>query len=109
MGNGTLVAGQGLVASRSMRTRAFSVVAAFALVLATLVLVQHRADAAPASSAVVASVAAVGGAVVAQIDIRSIVCPILLSLRNAFATSPFFAFILPTLNALIAGFGCSPS
>ncbi len=112
--NATLVAGPMGVDGNSVRLRVASVIAALALVFAMFVLVQDRAEASPASgAAVAASIAAVGGAGAAQIDvgalIRQIVCPILITLRNAFAGSPFFNFVAPILNGLIIGFGCAPS
>ncbi len=82
------------------------------LAAATLLLVQQRADAAPAGAAVAASIAG-GDGVTAQIDIagliQSIVCPILLSLRNAFDDVPFFGIVLPIIDGLLALFGCTPS
>ncbi len=90
--------------------RVSSVLAALALVFAMLVLVQQPADAAPARASVAAAAApsAVAG-VTAQIDIRQFVCPILLSIRAAFAGSPFFGFIAAALDPVIARFGCAPS
>ena len=98
--------------TRSTRIRLASLAMAVLLAAGTLLLVQQRADAAPAGAAVAASIAG-GDGVTAQIDIgqliRSIVCPILVSVRNAFAGSPFFNFVQPILNQLLAFFGCTPS
>ena len=41
--------------------------------------------------------------------IRSIVCPILIAVRNAFADGPFGGFITPILNQFLVAFGCAPS
>ena len=109
MENGTLLAAPGVTGSRSTQLRLTSLVAALALVLAMFVLVQQPADASPAAGSVAASVALVGGDDAAQIDIRQIVCPILLAVRNAFAASPFFSFVAAILNSLLVGFGCAPS
>lgn len=109
MENGTLRAGPAVAGSRSTQLRLTSLLAALALVLAMFVLVQP-ADAAPATGSVAASVALVGGDDAAQIiDIRQIVCPILLAVRNAFAASPFFSFVAAIINSLLVGFGCAPS
>jgi hypothetical protein len=89
-----------------MRLRLSSVLVAFALLAGSLLLVQHRAEAAP-SAPVAAAIAA--PAVAAQINFQAIVCPILISIRNAFATSSFFSFVQPILNQLLVGFGCQPS
>ena len=108
MDNGTLTAGPVLAGRQGIGVRASAVIAAFALVLTMFVLVQQRADAAPVAGAAVASVATVA-ADAAQIDFRQIVCPILIAVRNAFASSPFFAFVRAAINPLIVAFGCSPS
>ena len=110
MGNLTLAAGHDHIEGRGFRLRMGSVVAALALVFAMVVLVQHRADAAPtAGTAVTASVVGVGD-LAAQINvgelIRQIVCPILLSVRNAFAGSPFFSFVAAIIDQLLVSFGC---
>ena len=98
--------------ARSTRLRVASLALAMLLAAGTLLLVQQRADAAPAGAAVAASIAG-GDSVTAQIDIgnliRSIVCPILVAVRNAFDDSPFFGFVEPILNQLLAFFGCTPS
>jgi hypothetical protein len=113
--NSTLAVGPAWAADRSVRLRVASVVAAVALIFAMFVLVQDRAEASPAGggAAVAASIASLGGVDAAQIDvgalIRQIACPILISLRNTFSRTPFFAFVAPTLNALVVGFGCAPS
>ncbi|MDQ3896513.1 MAG: hypothetical protein M3326_04530 [Actinomycetota bacterium] len=94
---------------RAFGLRIGSVVAAMALVLAMVVLIQHRADAAPAAGgAAVASVAGVHSEA-AQINIAQIVCPILLAVRNAFASTPFFSFVQPILDQLLVAFGCTIS
>jgi hypothetical protein len=81
------------------------------LAAAALLLVQQRADAAPVA-AVAASIAG-GDGVTAQIDIpgliQSIVCPILLSLRNAFDDLPFFGIFDAIIDGLLSVFGCTPS
>ena len=87
---------------------------AMAVLLAagTLLLVQQRADAAPGNVAVAASIAGADG-VTAQIDIQgliqSIVCPILLAVRNAFDDLPFFNIVAAIIDQLLAFFGCTPS
>ena len=105
MDSATLAVGKGQFVERGLRSRATAVVVGLAIVLATLILVQHRADASPARAAV-AAVAPSAGAAVPQIDvaalIRSIVCPLL----NALATGPLGSFIGFIINALRASFGC---
>lgn len=110
MENGTLMAGA-IVGGRSTRMRVSAVLAALALVLTMFVLVQQRADAAPAGGAAVAaaSVASVGAADAAQINFNQIICASLLSIRNSFANSPFFAFVAAIINQFIVAFGCAPS
>lgn len=107
MNNATLVAGS-QVGPSSLRLRAAAVFAALAIVLAMFVIVQQPADAAPGPTAAVAAAVTAGGAA-AQIDFRQFICPILLAIRNAFATSPFFGFIQAIINQLLAQFGCLPS
>jgi len=115
MENGTLMEGPVVAEASIVRLRVASVIAALALVFAMFVIVQDRAEASPASggAAIAASIASFGGVDAAQIDvgalIRSIACPILIALRNAFSGSPFFSFVTPVLNSLIVGFGCAPS
>jgi hypothetical protein len=109
MENGTLMAGDGLIGTRTTRVRVSAVIAAVALVFAMFVMVQHRADAAPAGAAVAASVASVGSGTSAQLNFNQIICSTLISIRNAFANSPFFSFVVAAINPLIVGFGCSPS
>ena len=101
--NGTLVMPAGNPATRTLKVRVGAVIAAFALVFAMLVLVQDRADAAPAARGPVAA------AVAPQINIAAIVCPTLLAIRAAFANTPFGGFVTPILNNLIVAFGCAPS
>jgi len=95
---------------RGLGARVGAVVAAVALVFAALVLVQQPADAAPGGTPVAAAVAPPSLAGVnAQIDVRQFACPILLSIRAAFAGSPFFGFIAAALAPVIAEFDCAPS
>jgi hypothetical protein len=109
MDNGTLVGAPGLAAQRGFGLRVSSVIAALALVVGMFVLVQQRADAAPAPAAVTASVASAGAAAAAQIDFRQFVCPTLLAIRAAFASSPFFSFVVAAINPLLVAFGCTIS
>lgn len=108
MDNGSMVLPAGGVAPRTLRVRVAAVVAAFALMFAMLVLVQDRADAAPATGSVAAAVV-VSGVDAAQINISAFVCPTLLAIRSAFSNSPFFAFVAAAINPLIVAFGCAPS
>ena len=107
MDSGTLVAGAAFVRDNGLRRRVTALIAALALVLAMFALIQHF-DASPAGAGIAAS-ADVGDGNAAQIDIRQIVCPILIAIRNAFANTPFGGFVTPILNAIIQAFGCSPS
>ena len=99
---------------RSTRTRVSTLLVAFALLAGSLLLVQQRAEAAPAAAAA-AAVVALPGADAAQIGgdfgefFRSIVCPILLAVRNAFADGPFGGFVTQILNQFLVAFGCAPS
>ena len=97
--------------SRSMRVRVSSLVVAFALVAATLLVVQQRADAAPASPSAAASIVVptLDGVSAQIIDFAAIVCPILLAIRAAFHHTVFFGFIDAILNQLLVAFGCAPS
>jgi len=70
-------------------------------------MVQQRADAAPAAA--VTAAVSVGAGDAAQINFSQIVCPILLAVRNSFASSPFFSFVQAAINPLIVAFDCSPS
>ncbi len=108
MDNTMALAGPAFTGDRSLRLRAGAVIAALALLLAMFVVVQESLDAAPAGAAVAASVA-VGAGEAAQIDFNQIICSILISVRNAFANTPFAGFVTPILNQLIQGFGCAPS
>jgi hypothetical protein len=102
----TLAMQPALVGRRGVGLRIASVLAALALVLAMFVLVQDRADAAAGgSSAVAASVVSGGDAA----QFNNIFCSILLSVRNAFAGTPFGGIVVAIINPLIAAFGCSPS
>lgn len=87
---------------RSTRTRMFSLLLAFALIAGTLLLIQQPAGAAPAQAAT---------AVTAQFGdlFSSIVCPILLSVRNAFSGGIFGDFVTPIINQFLVAFGCAPS
>lgn len=93
---------------RGARLRVSSLLIAFAMLAGSLLLIQQRADASPASAGPVAAVVAAPGAP-AQINIQAIVCPILFSVRNAFAAGPFGGFVTPILNQLLAAFGCTAS
>lgn len=106
MDNGTLAVGAAFVGGSSLRRRVTALFAVLALVLAMFALIQHF-DASPAGASVAATASVDGNA--AQIDIRQFVCPILISIRNAFANTFFGGFVTPILNAIIAAFGCSPS
>lgn len=110
MENATLVVGPAFVGAQSRRTRVTAIVAAVLLVLGMFVLVQH-VDASPAGAAVAASVAASAAVGVdnAQINFNQLFCSILISVRNALASSPFGGFVTPILNSIIRGFGCAPS
>ena len=103
----TLTAGSGLALGRSWRLRTAAVIAALAIVLTLFVLVQPPAEASSTHASVAAAV--VASDVSPQIDVRSIACGVLIPLRNAFANSPFFAFVAPFLNAVIAAFNCGVS
>ena len=86
----------------ALRKRLATLLVAFALVAGSLLLVQQQASAAPAP------------AVTAQIGdfgdfFRSIVCPILLSIRNAFSGGFFGDFVTPIINQFLVAFGCAPS
>ena len=72
-------------AARRFNGRVWMVVGAFVLLAGALVLLQAPAE--------------------AQIDFRQTIVAILLSMREAFADSPFAGFILAILDALIAAFG----
>jgi hypothetical protein len=107
MDSATLAVGPAFVGHHSTRTRLTALVAAVLLVLAMFVLVQ-QVDASPAG-ATVAAAASVVGADNAQLNFNQLFCSILISIRNAFAATPFAGFVTPILNSLIAGFGCAPS
>ena len=96
------------VHDRNLRLRVGAVIAAITLVFAMFALVQDRADAAPNAAPAAASVASPSGDA-AQINFGQIFCSILISVRNAFANTPFGGFVTPILNSLIQGFGCAPS
>ena len=107
MDDATLLTAPDYTRGRTFGIRVASVVAALALVFAMVVLLQQRADAVPAAGAAAvagASINVANGA--AQLDFRQIVCPILLSIRAAFANSPFFSFIQPIIDQLLLQFGC---
>lgn len=84
----TLTAARGLALGRSWRVRV-AVAAAFALILTWFVLAQQPAH--------------------AQIDVRQFVCPTLIAIRNAFASSPFFSFVAAAINPILSAFGCGVS
>lgn len=112
MENATLPAVQGWVVDPARpRTRLSAIVVAVALVAATFVVAARPADASPVRAPVAAAVAApvAGSAVSAQIQFGQFVCPILLAVRNAFASSPFFSFVVAAINPLLIRFGCIPS
>lgn len=94
---------------RGARLRVSSLLIAFAMLAGSLLLIQQRADASPASAGPVAAVVAAPGAPAQIINIQAIVCPILFSVRNAFAAGPFGGFVTPILNQLLAAFGCTAS
>lgn len=98
---------------RGTRLRVSSLLIAFAMLAGSLLLIQQRAEAAPTGAGPVAAVAAPALDAAAQIDvggfIRSIVCPILFSVRDAFDDGPFGGFVTPILNNLLAAFGCTAS
>lgn len=102
------VNGAGGMARRDVRVRVVSMFAALALVLAAFVLIQQPAGASPAQAPVAAAVAGASAvrSVAPQIDFGNFICGLLESLFAAFASSPFFAFIVPFLNALLVSFGC---
>ena len=89
----TLATEAGVATRDRARFRVGSLLIAVALVVVALVLVQQRADAAPAAQIDVAAL------------IRSIVCPILNQLAAAFANF-FGGIVTPIINALQAAFGC---
>ncbi len=111
MDNALVTAPTGAAVARPARLRISSVIVGLALIFAALVVVQHRADAAPATPAVAAVVAGAPAvdSVHGQFDIRGFICAILLSVRNAFARSPFFGIVSQILNAILVAFGCLPS
>ena len=98
---------------RGTRLRVSSLLIAFAMLAGSLLLIQQRADAAPAGAGPVAAVVAPGLDASAQINvntfIQSIVCPILFAVRDAFDDGPFGGFVTPILNNLLAAFGCTAS
>ncbi len=79
------ISGSGERALRRSNVRVWMVVVAFVLLAGALFLLQSPAE--------------------AQIDFRQIIVGILLSIREAFADSPFAGFILAIIDALIAAFG----
>ena len=106
------ITGVGSAVARSTRLRLSSLLIAFAMLAGSLLLIQQRADASPASAGPTAAVVAPGldaGAAQIGFNIQAIVCPILISVRNVFANGPFGGFVTPILNQLLAAFGCSAS
>jgi hypothetical protein len=85
------------------------VIAGLALLFAMVVLVQSPADAAPSGSVAAAVAGPSIGDGNAQINIGQFACPILLAVRNAFASSPFFSFVVAALQPFLVLFGCVPS
>lgn len=79
------------LARRNVGVRVLAALALAVLAVAAFVLMQRPAGAAVAP------------------QFTNIVCPILQSIFAAFQNSPFFAFIKPILNALLAAFGCGIS
>jgi hypothetical protein len=104
---GTLAFAPAFAGDRSTLRRVTALVAAILLVLGMFVVVQQF-DASPAGAATAPAAAVVGGDH-AQINISQLICGILLSVRNAFANSPFAGFVTPILDAIIRAFGCAPS
>ena len=104
----TLAVGPAFVGAHTTRTRITAMIAAVLLVLAMFVLVQ-QVDASPAGATVAAAASVVAGADAAQLNFNQLFCSILISIRNAFAATPFAGFVTPILNSLIVGFGCAPS
>jgi hypothetical protein len=99
-----ITTGIGGATSRSNRRRLSTLLVAFALVAGSLLLIQQQqAGAAPAASAATAVSAQFGDL------FHSIVCPILLAVRNAFAGGPFGDFVTTLLNQFLVAFGCAPS
>ena len=109
------ISGVGSGVVRGTRLRVSSLLIAFAMLAGSLLLIQQRADAAPAGAGTVAAVALPALDAPAQINIdvgaliRSIVCPILFAVRDAFDDGPFGGFVTPILNNLLAAFGCTAS
>lgn len=105
------ISGVGSAVARGTRLRLSSLLIAFAMLAGSLLLVQQQADAAPAVAGPVAAVAAPALDAAAQINIniQAIVCPILFSVRSAFAAGPFGGFVTPILNQLLVAFGCTAS
>lgn len=103
-----LLPGDGSAGGRGLRLRVSAVVVGLALMFATLIVVQHKAEAAPNPVVATATLASAGAAN-AQINISQFVCSILLTVRNAFSASPFFSFVVAALNPILVAFGCAPS
>jgi hypothetical protein len=95
---------------RNARTRAMSIIAAVALVLAAFILIQKPAEASPAVSvsvaAVVAGAASVGSATPQLGNLSAFICALLQSIFSAFLNSPFFAFLGAFFNNILDAFGC---
>jgi hypothetical protein len=95
--------------AHGLRMRVPAVFVALALVFTAMFLVQqHRAEAAPRAAVAAAALPSVGAAD-AQINFAQFVCPILLSVRAAFASSPFFGIVVAAINPILVAFGCIPS
>lgn len=107
MNNDVMMAGDGVAAGPGLRLRVPAVVVALALVFCGLFLVQHKAEASTVRAAVATAPAA--PAANAQINFNQFVCAILLQIRAAFASSPFFAVVVAALNPILIAFGCITS
>ena len=103
----TLAVRPARVGDHGTRTRTTALIAALLLVLGMFVLVQQVG--APPAGAAVAATATVAGVDHAQINFSQLICSILISVRNAFASTPFGGFVTPILNALLDAFDCAPS
>lgn len=81
---------------RSTRRVVLAVAVAVALAAATVLVMQQQA-----------AEAQIGGGLGNLF--QSIVCPILIAVRNAFAGGPFGDFVTTLLNQFLVAFGCAPS
>ena len=101
MDSGTLVAANNHLDVRRPGLRRASVVAALAMILATFVLLQRPADAAP-------SVGAAGAGVSAQTNFNAAICAILFDLRDDYDDTPFFSPAVAVIDELLVEYGCIP-